>query len=307
MKKISRVIFFATLLIVSLWGLGLLLTDRWVWSQWLSWIPTLFLLVLLLISGSFCLVSKAKTNTITLGCIFVFVFYWYVFVANAFAGVEKKGSLRIVGWTMSYSKQKVSKESAKEVVRLQGDITLLTHGWIVRGEPVIKEWLGAEHKRVINGPFTVLTRLPILEVRTIIASNGVYVSMFRIDTTEQLGEPLVLWAVDLPSNITIPKIDTAERVKRLLTTVELQRPDIVMGDFNMTRNSYSMKTMFPELIDASNVAGVGLLASFPMNVPLYHIDHTLLSKDVRCTAYKLINPKIGRHRVQIVTLSPTKQ
>ena len=62
--------------------------------------------------------------------------------------------------------------------------------------------------------------------------------MFRIDTTEQLGEPLVLWAVDLPSNITIPKIDTAERVRRLLTTVHLQRPDIVMGDFNMTRNAY---------------------------------------------------------------------
>ncbi|MBC8200498.1 MAG: hypothetical protein H8E86_00515, partial [Planctomycetes bacterium] len=278
MKKCSAVIFFFTILIFSLWVLGLLLTDRWAWSQWLSWIPAFFLLVLLLCSVGFCIASRAKTHAVTVGCIFVLVFYWYVFVSNAFTNIENGGALRIVGWTMSYSKQKVSKESAKEVVRLHGDITLLTHGWIVRGEPVIKEWLGVDNKRIINGPFTILTRLPILEVRTIIASDGVYLSMFKFDTTQQLGEPLVLWAIDLPSKITIPKIKTAERVNRLLASLDVQRPDIVMGDFNMTRNSYSMKTMFPELIDASTVAGVGLLASFPMNFPLYHIDHTLLRK-----------------------------
>ena len=305
MKKFTGVISLVTFIVLSLWILGLLFTDRWAWSQWLSWIPTLPLLMLILITASSAIFEKTKMKATVFCFIFVFVFCWYLFIENRFNATGRNGALRIVGWTMSYSKQKVSKESAEEVIRLNGDITLLTHGWIVRGEPIIKEWLG-EGKRRVSGPFTLLTRLPVLEVNVLVASDGIYISMFRIDTSEQLGKPLVLWAIDLPSNITIPKIETARRVRRLLSSIEVPRPDIIIGDFNMTRDSFSIVTMFPEFIDASNLAGTGLLASFPMQIPLYHIDHSLVGDSFVCDSYVLINPHIGRHRVQIVEMSAQK-
>ena len=56
--------------------------------------------------------------------------------------VIKKDKLKIVGWTMSHPKENVAEESAAIIVNLNGDITLLTHGWRVRGEKSIQDWLG---------------------------------------------------------------------------------------------------------------------------------------------------------------------
>jgi hypothetical protein len=215
---------------------------------------------------------------------------------------DTKGDLRIVSWTMSHSKRSNSFESAQELIRLDGDITLLTHGWFVRGEPIIKEWLGSGGRKVANGPFTLLTNQKVLNVQTLIASDGIFISQFEIDTTLTLGRPIVLWAVDLPSSFRDSKMDIAKRARRLLDTQESQPPDIVIGDFNMTRNSASIKSLFPQLHDASDQGGAGWLASYPMSFPLYHIDHVLLADSLRAQSYTLINPRIGRHRVQITEL-----
>jgi len=252
-------------------------------------------------------VAKQTKTIVWLSLVFTTILFWFISEENRFLSTEiQTGKIRLVGWTMSHSKKKVSKESAEEVIRLNGDITLLTHGWYVRGEPSIKEWLGTGRGRAINGPFTILTKLNVLEVRTLVASDGVYISMFVIDTTESLGKPLILWGIDLPSDLSTPRIETANRAKRLLSSIDAPRPDVVVGDFNMTRNSYAIKTLFPELVDASNTGGVGLLASFPMQVPLYHIDHTLIGNGFVCNSYRLVNPHIGRHRVQVTELSIEK-
>jgi endonuclease/exonuclease/phosphatase family metal-dependent hydrolase len=219
-----------------------------------------------------------------------------------FTTTIKTGDLRIVSWTMSHSKKSSSFESAQELIRLDGDVTLLTHGWYVRGEPIIKEWLGSGGRKVTNGPFTLLTKQRVLNVQTLIASEGIFISMFEIDTTPTLGKTIVLWAIDLPSSFRDSKMEIAKRAKRLLDTQHAAPPDIVIGDFNMTRNSASIKTIFPNLHDASDQGGVGWLASYPMSVPLYHIDHVLVADSLRALSYRLLNPRIGRHRLQITEL-----
>jgi hypothetical protein len=303
MKWISRIATPAALLIFALWIIGMLLTDRWTWSQWLAWIPTQIILVVLVSAILVAIISKRKRHASCLFFILAAALGWFVFVENHFfASSYPRDGLRLVGWTMSHNKESGAGKSADSIISYDGDITLLTHGWQVRGQKKIKEWVGIGSRRIVSGPFTLLTKLQVLEVRTLIASDGIYVSMFKVDATEQLGKPIVVWAIDLPSTMFLSRANTAKRAKRLLATLDVSQPDLVIGDFNMTRNSFAIQTMFPTLIDASDEGGIGLLASFPTEYPLYHIDHTLLSRAFSCKSYFLVNPNIGRHRVQITEI-----
>jgi endonuclease/exonuclease/phosphatase (EEP) superfamily protein YafD len=305
MKWIARLVAVLTFAVTESWGVGLIATDRWEWSQWLAWIPTQVTIAFIFIALVCSTIAKFKRLMYIFTAMLLATSAWFVFVENAFFIERNKiDGLRVVSWTMSHPKEKVSKESADKLIAYAGDITILTHGWHVRGEPSIKEWIGPNNRRVVSGPFTLLTKLPVLEARTLVASDGIYISMFTVDAIDLIGKEITVWAIDLPSTITMPRMETARRALRLLNSTEVQEPDIVLGDFNMTRNAYSIKTMFPHLTDASNSAGVGLLASFPASYPLYHIDHILHGESVACTSYQLVNPRIGRHCVQIAEFIP---
>ena len=303
MKRAASIATVFALCCTGVWILGEILSDRWTWSQWIEWIPTLVLLFVVLVATGIAIISKSILHSVGLGVVATLLLCWFSIVENhLFMANNNEGDLRIISWTMSHSKKANSYESANELIRLDGDLTLLTHGWYVRGEPIVKEWLGSGGRKVVDGPFTLLTKLKPLNVQTLVASDGIYISMFEIDTTSALGESIVLWAVDLPSSFRDSKMEIARRVRRLLETLDVPPPDIVIGDFNMTRNSASIKSMFPRLHDASDDGGVGWIASYPMSFPLYHIDHVLLAESLRAQSYRLINPHIGRHRVQITEI-----
>ena len=303
MKRAASIATVFALCCTGVWILGEILSDRWTWSQWIAWIPTLALLIVVVCATSVAIISNSKLQSFLLSVTACSLFIWFSTVENHFFTTNNKtGDLRIVSWTMSHSKKNVSYESAETLIELDGDLTLLTHGWYVRGEPIVKEWLGSTGRRVINGPFTLLTKLKPLNVQTLVASDGIFISMFEIDATPMLGRSIVLWAVDFPSSFQVPKMEIAERARRLLETIDVPLPDIVIGDFNMTRNSASIKTLFPTLHDASDDGGFGWIASYPMAFPLYHIDHVLLEDSLMAQSYHLINPHIGRHRVQITEI-----
>ncbi|MDP7004786.1 MAG: hypothetical protein QF718_01060 [Phycisphaerales bacterium] len=283
------------------WVLGNILSDRWVWSQWFSWIPTLGVLFLFLVVNLLVIISKSKKRAVLLSTCSVALLIWFSFVENKFfinIEPDQDKGISIAAWTMSHPKKKVSSMSANKIVLLDADITLLTHGWHVRGEETIKDWLEPKGRKLISGPFTLLTKFQAIEIRSLIASDGIYISMFVLDTTEKLGKPLILWAIDLPSSLLIPRVEIANRTKRLLKKINAPKPDVVMGDFNMTLNSYSIKALFPNHKDASDDGGTGWIASYPSWFPVYHIDHTLIADWLNARSYELINPNIGRHRIQ---------
>ena len=303
-KRCACIFTFVAFAVGIAWVIGNVLTDRWSWSQWILWIPTLAPLFLFVAASCIAIIAKSKRQIILLTATTLALFLWFSMFENRFFATHDPGhGLRLVGWTMSHPKKEVSKESAVEIVRLDADITLLTHGWYVRTEPSISNWLEPSGRKVINGPFTILTKVKPLEVRTLVASDGIYISLFILDTTEILGRELILWAIDLPSSLSIPKMKIANRVKRLLEKVDAPEPDIVIGDFNMTQNSSSIQTIFPTLRDASDDGGEGWIASFPIEIPLYHIDHILLDSKLRAVSYKLVNPKIGNHRIQVAEIT----
>jgi len=304
MKRAPKLVFSVALFVVLVWLCGRLLSDRWVWTQWIAWIPSIAVATTLgMTTAALALLHQKKKALIT-STILITVTAWIMLVENHVLSVARsEGDLRIVAWTMSHPKKEVAELSAQIVVELDADITLLTHGWYVRSQPVIKEWLGKQGKRLISGPFTLLTTLRPIEVRTLVASDGIFISMYRLDTKEQLGQELVLYAVDFPSGFTESRIRTARRAKRLLRQVGAPPPDIVLGDFNMTRNSKSIRRLFPTLTDAWDHAGIGWSSSYHRAFPLYHIDHTLICDDLHAVLYELVNPELGRHCVQLVEIA----
>lgn len=307
MRTLSRIVGTLTCVVFVLWICGMILSDRWLVSQWLAWIPSPLVMFLALCSSGLFFVVKQKFMGFLLLWFAITISVWFlVFERKTFDTSDQTGDFTIVSWTMSHSKQDVAMESAEVIVKLQGDVTLLTHGWYVRGQESIRQWVNQGGYKVVNSQFTLLSKHKPISVQTIIASDDVYISSFILDTTEVLGDVLVLWAIDLPSSVWDSKMEIAHRVQQLLTTIEYTPPDVVMGDFNMTRNSAAMKAMFPELSDVSNEVGVGFLGSFPMNVPLYHIDHTLMNNRFTPVRYELINPHIGRHRIQYVEIDNSK-
>ena len=301
MKLFSRITCGFAVTLFLLWCIGALLSDRWTWSQWLAWIPTFFVILFFALAGTLCFVDKKKAlGSLFFGGTISLLVYFCCVEHQLHKSNEQEGAIKIVGWTMSHPKGMVAAESAECIVQLNGDITLLTHGWKVRGEQVLRDWLGTTGRKVINSQFTLLTKFAPLQVQTLIASNGIYISSFTLDTSAELNKNLVLWAVDFPSSLVLPKMEIAHRMRRLLQTIEAPPPDIVLGDFNMTRNSVAIETMFPTLKDAVTDSGIGVLASYPMKFPLFHIDHILINDTIRPTYYELFNPHIGRHRIQVM-------
>ena len=307
MKLLEWLLVCFTGVLLAMWMIGNVLSDKTSTSQWFEWIPTVAVLITLLCSTLILGFYKSKALGIGSAIFLVATSVWYTTIENRFFQVcDATGPLRIVGWTMSHPKLKIASESASFIIDLDADVTLMTHGWYVRGEESIKEWLKPNGKKVTNGPFTLLTKLNPIEVTTLVASGSIHISSFTLDATEQLGRHIVIWAVDLPSEFAKPRYKTAMIASLLLDEIEASQPDIVVGDFNMTRNSAAIKYLFPKMQDACDSGGCGLLASYPRAFPLYHIDHILLNKTLQANQYKLINPHVGRHRVQFCELSNIK-
>jgi hypothetical protein len=303
MNRFSSLIFKFALGVVVIWSVGQVVSDRWLWSQWLLWIPTFAIIFILFLSVIVVTLLHDKQKSCLLGTVLFALTGWFLFVENrAFSSAVSHGDLRIVGWTMSHSKQQLTENSAELIVDLNADVTLLTHGWKVRAEPIIKDWLSNGGKRLISGPFTLFTTLRPIEVRVLVASRGIYISMYKLDTTEQLGKELVIYAVDLPVNLRESRSEIVLRAKRLLGQTGAPTPDLVVGDFNMTRNSNALQRFFPEMTNAWDEVGVGWSYSYHRAFPLFHIDHMLLSDSVYPIKYELIDPQIGRHCIQVLEL-----
>ncbi len=300
MKFAWRVILLiGALLTVFFWIIGNVLSDQYFITQWLEWMPTLFVLAMLTFTSLVLACMRAWKQLILSVCLCAAISMWYSMYENKlFAQCDGSSELTMVAWTMSHPKKDFSKESAEFIVNLDADITLLSHGWYVRGEEEINEWLGDSGKKLVRFPFTVLTKVPPVEIKPLIASDSIHIVSFTFDTTKELGRNTVLWAVDFPSSLSRSRYAVAMSSKRLLSEIEWSVPDIVAGDFNMTTDSASIHYLFPQLRDASQLGGCGIMASYPRVLPLLLIDHTLVCESLDVKAYKLLDPNHGRHRVQ---------
>jgi hypothetical protein len=294
--------------LLAAWLTGRIVSDRYLWSQWLLWIPTPAALLAACL-GLFCAampvwVSRRRRRVARfawLGVTLVLLAYFALIEHRllSFPTADPAG-LKLVHWSLGKARREPEGPFAQRLVALDGDVTILTHAIHVPDTEIIRNWLGQDRRPVHMGRFSIITRLPVLQLRWLVSEDDIQVALVEIDATEVLGRPIVLYLVDLPSDPHLPRAQVARKVRSFLDEIESDTPppDAVIGDFNITRGSAALAIAMPGLHHAFNDGGHGYGASFHQALPLYHIDHILLAPTLRCTRYDLIDPGLGRHRAQ---------
>ncbi|MCH7547836.1 MAG: hypothetical protein IID30_15670 [Planctomycetes bacterium] len=295
-------------IVITGWLVGRIVSDRFLWSQFLLWIPTPVTLAFIALGlmASFRPGStkrRRKRRQLVWGGILVAMAFVFFFVENRFhrMGTPERNGLQVMHWTMSHAKRPRDAH-IKKIEQLVGDVNFLSEAWGMNWPEAMDTLLGPEGKMARAGRYWILSTIKIIEARTIISRDGVEISLVQLDATEQLGRVLIVYLVDLPSSPTVGRAAQAKSVRRLLNTLTIPRPDMIVGDFNTPRGSRSLSILFPGLHHAYDDAGRGYGASFHRAFPLYHIDHMLLAHDMQATSYELIDPGMGRHDVQVATV-----
>lgn len=140
-----------------------------------------------------------------------------------------------------------------------------------------------------------------------------YILPVTIDTTAELGRPITIWYIDLPSDPFVFRRDIVEfaraKCERWVKEINprtgtplLPPPDVIIGDTNIPRGSWSLGQFWSGMHHAYDDAGWGLSATWPRAFPLMHIDHTLLSPWLKATGYKVGEPPVTDHWFQIVDI-----
>ena len=297
----SILLLTVTLVVLAGWVGG----DERVWSKWLSWVPAAFLLPISLIGLMTCwwVHGRAASRVRAAhGLLSVFLLSWILgsdlglFRAKSVASTDAV----LVHWNASWPNRKVELPLAYEVLRdLDADLVVITEsgqfGWGTVGSDLKDEW---PHDARASGAL-LLSREPILEVRPILYSKGVSLVWARLELS---GVERSIWIIDLPSDPGRSKGLIFEKLLQAARDEGLEMPDIVVGDFNVTRRSRALQSAFPEMRNAFDESGVGWSGSWPREWPFWQLDQLLLGPSMQSRRYEIIDPGVGRHRMQRAVL-----
>ncbi len=291
---------------VAAWVMGRIFSDRYAWSQWLLWIPTPAAGLAAGLGLAAASLRRGRARLVAWGAGFAAVAAHFALVEHRFLrgapGSGRGPTLRLVHASITDTGPGVRAMYERELERLNPDIAILSipvpagELWRLASE------MPSAGTPVAAWPFLLFSRLPVLEARPLVASNGIYATVFRLDAAATLGRTITVYALDLPSAPRIARAALARRTRAMLDAAEAAPPDVVVGDLNMTRGGAALGALFPDLDHAFGQAGSGYGASFHRAFPLYHIDHILLGPGLRAARYELHDPGFGRHRFQVVEL-----
>ena len=299
--------------VLAAWLAGRVLSDRWGWSQWLLWVPTpaAFAAAGLGLAAA-CRrgpTERRRRRRLALwGAAAAAVVVYFVGLEHRFLrfGGDDRPALRLLHSSLFPATREARRLYVDKLIEADADVTVLSGPLNRRDREQYREAETKPAEISTVWPFMVISKHAILEAAPIAFEDDIYIAGFRVDTTATLGRPITIYAVDLPSEPGLARGGIADRVRAMLDDANAPPPDIVVGDFNMTRGSASLEAIFPDLSHAWDQAGRGYGATFHRNFPMYHLDHTLLAETVRAGSYDLVNLGVGRHLVQVVGLVPVE-
>jgi endonuclease/exonuclease/phosphatase family metal-dependent hydrolase len=150
-----------------------------------------------------------------------------------------------------------------------------------------------------SGGAMVLSTHEILEARPILSTSGSLVVKIRLS---YLGEEMIIWGFDLPSSPTLSRNKLFSSLKEKLSRLNEPTPDLLVGDFNVPRNSHALRDAFPEFRNAFSEAGSGWSGTWPTFLPLWDLDQIRVGSGYLALRYEVITPPVGMHRIQRVIL-----
>lgn len=317
MADLIEVIFFR-LLPVSLCLCALVIVagrvvgDISPFLQWLSWIPVLVLVPILLVGFVLSFKGSGRGSAVLTsasGGFLLLALIWTATVDYAFlrtAGVIED-DLVLVNWNASilpgddsFQDALVQSDKALQLLTdLEAEVLIIFNGSYLRLSSQWKAFEDRFNHEARSAMVMVLSDHEILEVRPILVNRGSLILRIRV---RHLGEERTIWGVDLPSSPRLSRSDLFASLRAQLNEMNQADPDLLLGDFNVPRGSRSLKRAFPDFRNAFAEAGSGWHGTWPREVPLWDLDQVLVGPGLAAVRYEVVTPPIGMHCIQRVVL-----
>ncbi len=234
------------------WLTGRALSDRFDWSQYLSWIPTpailLAAILFLVLASGLARASRPIRVRDHLGprppaarfraaawtawlCLLAWMFFGEWNGTRSFTNPHEPGALRVLFWNSMEAP-----ELAADVLSRRPDVIVLTNPPTRVDWAALQAGMGGRTYTARQERHVIVSRFPIrrwsagsLNVtgarpRSFIFRGGGYViqdtghAMFLELETGLMARPLVLWVVDLPSDFNLPRRRVMKEAAHTLNT-----------------------------------------------------------------------------------------
>lgn len=380
---------------ITAWAVGEVVSDRYAWSQWLEWIPTIFTLVGAFVCLAASAIAAALCNALRNAQIsttagnaplrrgtpgrasrFALVSGWlgwcavlvyFIISETPFYRPKpeppafNQSSFRLVYWNAG-GEEKPGWDRA--IGALQADILVLNGVRSTSGMPGLQPLLDANPSVIVNDLFTVISARPIVRWgatslavargegldprqeagRRRWADHGRALFFQFADPAPTPDTPPVLrtaWLIDLPSDLSLARAEVTARANEVINTFPgtayvkdargawvpeasplnppgFPTPDLITGDFNIPRGSWSLRALIAHLHNgkdplstsanavsdsAYHQAARRFCASWPRPYPFLHLDQTFLGPKLRAWSYVLRDPGSAEHFAQVVDIT----
>lgn len=365
-KVVADGVVWLGLIVLGVWAIGRVMSDRFVITQFASWLPSIA------VAGfaAMCVIAHwllTRNHALPLGRGRVLLMRCLLALALLHASYElrphrllvpiagtaaRENTLRVLQWNVSQTK---NLQISDILAAHDADVLLLANPPFVPSMGQLRDALGRmpgakPYALAQSGRLAVLSRDAIMRwgytqlriagspARAFSWPGGGMVSIdqgeavvLELDTKARLGKTTVVWLVDMPSEPSIGRADMMMKARERLLARDLPitslvdidpmirpnpiegsdaakvrdrfaRPDLVIGDMNTPRESYSLSLLAPDCRDAFGQAGRGWDRTFPGAFPVLAINNGLVAKTSRCTLYHVIPMGMTRHRAQLLEI-----
>jgi endonuclease/exonuclease/phosphatase family metal-dependent hydrolase len=301
-RVLSLIGFGLGVLALSVWILGRLASDRWVWSQFIFWIPTVVVVpgaVAAFVGSRLCgLLARFRSGRrehrlrlVAEACLLGVIAYMVVIEWRVYRlplGPRPSGAhLRVLSWNATAVQQ--LDQIINPLTAADADIAILVNPHSHVGWGTVQDTFKATYRYENIAGIVVMSRVPelrrgmawlgleglppetVASVPLGNASSDPGRAMFvEFDTSAQLGHSTVIWVLDLPSDPRLSRWKICEHAASVIASWQsgdggrgFPAPDIVLGDFNTTPGSAALKLLTPGMRSAFAEAGAGYGATWP--------------------------------------------
>lgn len=295
-----------------LWAVGRIATDRLAAIQYLHWIPTIVVLAITIACASALLASNWRRCRRIMWLI-AFAQAGVFFVQDfGFARTQslaaRESIVRIAHINPNWPGAQSPVIASHLATALTGafgasgpDVIFLSEVGALLTSEVARLYCPKDAVAYTVGRFGILSRVPIVELTPLYDDSKSTAAVVRFGAWN--GAPS--WSalvVDVPSKPQLPRYALWAELRARIDGLAVAQTDMVIGDFNTARGGASLRAFAPQMREAFAVAGVGYGASFPRELPLWHIDQMLVGPRMEVVRYEVINTGYGKHCMQTAVI-----
>lgn len=358
LSALGALLWLGAVVLLGAWAFGRVVTDRWVWSQYLFWIPSLLVLpagaaalaaAMGLRAGSRRIVGRPWAGSrlerrwvcVSAGALAAAA-AWVVTVEYRWLSPSPAAStspFRVLHWNatdrigdtwdLSLSDQKPDLLVINPASNQPWDRLLERCPHI--GQPLWRfGFTVLSRYRTLRTGYTSLGIEPGLGIdprepeHMVRRSDHGRAMFLELDTRAALGRTLIVWCLDLPSDVSLSRRQVTEQAARAIADFpgpvdvlgddgvyvrETPRvkgfppPDLILGDMNIPRGSLSLTRLTGGCSAVFDQAGRGPFGTWPYARPLFHLDQMFIAPWLRAEDYRVIDLGGGTHRAQRADLS----